>query len=95
MCKNEEPITDEEYFDLQTSIILTAHMVGDMPLQKFLDRIARAEAVGPVVDPNLYRAAGERLHKIKTVAAAMRVFQQVIQKELDNDRLKAEKLGHV
>ena len=95
MCKNEEPITDEEYFDLQTSIILTAHMVGDMPLQKFLDRIARAEAVGPVVDPNLYRAAGERLHKIKTVAAAMRVFQQVIQKELDYDRLKAAKLGHV
>ena len=77
------PLNNEEYLDNQTAIILLSQLVSQMPLDAFIDRLNYAATVGPFLDPTLYKAAGERLEKIGRIAQALRTFQHVVRRELE------------
>jgi hypothetical protein len=70
-------MNDHEYFNTQGQIMVLAKLTLDLNMDWFLNRIAAAEAIGPILNPTLYRAAGGNLDKIKRIAEAVRNLQRV------------------
>jgi len=75
---------DAEYLATQSSVMLLAKAVDGLPLAEFVNRINRAETLGPILDPTLYMKAGDGLRAIKRMAEAALDFQKEARK------LKAE-----
>jgi hypothetical protein len=50
-------MTDQEYSDVQRSLLLLASVAAELDLAGYLDRIALVHSVGALLDPTLYRAA--------------------------------------
>lgn len=73
-------MTDEQYLTVQAQLIALSQLVPAMDLTGFVDRINRAEAVGPIVDPTLYRQAKEGLSRIKNIAEAALTFQVALKR---------------
>lgn len=61
-------MTDEEYLLTQRRVVALCNQISKIDLIEFLDRIGRAEAVGPVLNPTLYRVAMPTLSDIKRKA---------------------------
>ena len=59
-----------EYADTQDRLLVACAMMAGLPLKQFLQAINGAEAAGPILDPTLYRAGGDRLLAIRSVAQA-------------------------
>jgi hypothetical protein len=72
----DETLTNEEYQATQELILMLARRVRRLPLDKFLSAISRAEVVGPIVDPTLFRDAAGNLEEIKKMAEGARAFQR-------------------
>lgn len=79
-------MTDEEYSETQTAIIIIAQFVNDLDLVAFLERISLAETLGPIVDPTLYREAAGKLSDVKSLAQALRPFQREVKRQMEKDR---------
>jgi hypothetical protein len=79
-------MTDLEYHGTQQGLLLVAGMVRQWDFAGFLERIGTAHAAGPVIDPTLYRAAGEKLSAIEDLARAAATFK----KASDEFHAKAE-----
>jgi hypothetical protein len=60
---------------------ILAMVVVDMDLEGFLARIETAEATGPVLDPTLYREAGEKLADVQALAEACKVFRDEVRRQ--------------
>jgi hypothetical protein len=73
-------VTNEDYLQTQHTVCLLMGLVESLPLAEFLDAINRAETLGPIVDPTLYRQASGTMHEIKTCAQALREAQQYYRK---------------
>jgi hypothetical protein len=69
-------MTDAEYALVQSQVMSIAEMVeATLPIEKldaFIERIERAETMGPVLDPTLFIRAGKAMAKIKSVAIELR-----------------------
>lgn len=64
-----KPMTDGEYRICQDLLLNLARIALLMPdLELFLQRIGTAQAVGPIVDPTLYRQASGNLEGIQELA---------------------------
>lgn len=65
-------MTDKEYIQYQQKIIQLANEIRQLNgLPDFLGRISKAEALGPILNPTLYRAGMEPMGKIKDMAEAL------------------------
>jgi hypothetical protein len=73
------PLTDAEYAQTQSQLLLFAGLLRGMPLERFLESIQRAETVGPLLDPTLYMRAADALSAIKTIAFTLRDAQRKIE----------------
>lgn len=73
-------LSDEAYLTLQMQLTTLAGLVREMPLSEFIERINKAESVGPILDPTLYRAAAKKLETVKDLAQALTSFQRVARK---------------
>lgn len=73
-------MTNDQYLAVQTQLQVLAGLVADMPLEDFLERIHLAEAVGPMLDPTLYRAAHRNLEAINGLAVALMGFKKTVLK---------------
>lgn len=60
-----------EYEALQAQVLLMAAMLNRLPLAEFVAAIDKAQAVGPMLDPTLYRAAADNLQYVEDVARAL------------------------
>lgn len=71
------PMSDEEYRECQHALMNLAQVALLMPdLGSFLQRIGTALAVGPILDPTLYRRAGGDLERIKELASFAQALQR-------------------
>lgn len=75
---SDRKITPEEYETLQSQLFTIARLVRDMPLTAFLEQLAHADSVGPMLDPTAWRHASKRLDLIKRLAEGLRAFQRSI-----------------
>jgi len=63
-------VTNEEYKATQDLLIAAGRMVDFLDLDEFRARIAHAHAVGPILDPTLYRDGRAGMEAIDELAAA-------------------------
>ena len=69
-------MTNEEYLQAQHTLTMMAEILKGVDLTAFINRINRAEAIGPILDPTLYRDSMERVSALKETAQAARGFQK-------------------
>jgi hypothetical protein len=75
-------MTDAEYALTQRLIVAAGQLVAGLDLEGFLRRIEKAEAVGPILAPSLYRESMENLGEIKRLAEACKTFQNEVKRQL-------------
>ena len=68
----------ETYLLTQSRVLTLADSVLALPLTEFLAAIDRVQALGGILFPTLYRAAGDRLGHIEALARALRIAQTQI-----------------
>jgi hypothetical protein len=73
-------MTKQEYTNTQGQVMLICALIRVLPLAEFLDAISRAETIGPILDPTLYRQAGHKMETIKIHADALRQAQWYLEK---------------
>ena len=78
---------NEEYIQTQNQIVLLGRLILSLDLPSFLDRISRAETIGPLINPTLYRDAMGNLQDLKDLAEALNGTRQRIQKILSQKGL--------
>jgi hypothetical protein len=77
-----EAMTAEEYVQIQQNLVLMAGLVAGLKLDAFIQRIELASAVGPVLAPELFVAAGDTLAAFKKMAVGLREFQRSLPSEM-------------
>ena len=82
----EETISDEEYMEIQYMLTAIAQRVNEMNLKGFLGRLNRADSIGAILHPTLYRDAMPGLEKIKRLANGARSFQLVVREIMEKER---------
>lgn len=70
--KADRTMSSSEWMLTQTQIYLLAGMVARLPLDEFLEKAERADAIGPFVDPTLYIEKHDDLRCVTEVARALR-----------------------
>ena len=83
-------MTEEEYLQTQQQIVLIAGLVSRLPLREFIADAEKADAVGPFVDPTLWREGHAKLGDILDIARSLRNFQDLV---LTKQKLAAEAEG--
>lgn len=68
-------MTDAEYVLTQERLFLVSRMIANMDLDGFLERLNRAEVLGPVLDPTLFIQGATRFDAIKRIARAAKELQ--------------------
>lgn len=76
-------MTDEEYTQTQTQLLLLARFANDLDLDGFLQRISLADSIAPILEPTLWIRGGGKLQQIKRLAQALRPFQKEIREQLE------------
>jgi len=66
---------NKEYLAVQTAIMNIGTQLEGLDLEAFLRQIGRADTMGPILDPTLYRKAQNRLSAIREFAGALRQAQ--------------------
>ncbi len=75
-------LTSEEYISVQMQLVAFATLVKDMKLVDFTDFVNQAETMGPILNPTLYREAGEQLNDVGRLADSLLPFQEEIRRQL-------------
>jgi len=75
-------ISEEDYVQTQHSLTTLASIVTDMKLVAFINQANLAETIGPILDPTLYREAGQQLNDVKALAESLLPFQNEIKRQL-------------
>jgi hypothetical protein len=76
----EEKMTDEEYQKTQDSLLILSRDVSHLDLVEFRRRAARAESVGSILDPTIYRMGHRRLDAIRNLAEAAQTVKNAFEK---------------
>lgn len=69
-------LSKEEYLNTQHRLVIARALLDELPLGDFLADIERADAVGPFLDPTLYREGMGELDKVRRLATAALQFQR-------------------
>lgn len=69
-------MTNEEYKETQYMLVLLARGIANLDLDAFLQRLERADAIGPFINPTLYRDAMGNMEKIRRLAQAANAFRK-------------------
>lgn len=59
---------NDQYITTQFMLLNIAHALTMQDIDAFLERIAKARALAPVLDPTLYRLAEARMSSIESIA---------------------------
>ena len=66
----------QEYELIQQQVLTFAQLVQEIDLIGFIAAINKADAVGPFIDPTLYRQAHKDLAQIKNMAMSLLEFKR-------------------
>ena len=66
---------DEEYKATQNQLLLAAGIISTLDLDGFLKRIREADALGPILDPTLYRKGMCKMQQIADIARAAQAIK--------------------
>jgi len=83
MADENTEIDAEEYELTQSMVMNIARAVRALPLRQVLNAIGRAESVGAILDPTLYRAGAAKMQDFKRLVEALRTFQAEIESQLE------------
>ena len=72
-----------EYAFVQGRLAQIAKLVQDLPLGEFLVAIERADSVGQIIDPTLWKMGHENMYRFRDLARAARLFQVAAREFLD------------
>jgi hypothetical protein len=87
----EPNLTESEYMTIQNQVVIMAQAVKGMDLKGFIAAVDRAETVGPIFNPTLYRKAEKNMGIIKALAQKLLSFQEEAENSLPSrKRPKAE-----
>jgi hypothetical protein len=64
----------------ESQIILIADVVKQLPLEEFIKDGEKADLIGPIVDPTLWRLANENLTQILKLARCLKAFKEAATK---------------
>ena len=73
-----DDLSNEQYALCQAHLLTIGAIVRDMPLEAFLARLERTDAVAAILDPTLARAAGAHLELVKRMATALQNFKATL-----------------
>lgn len=73
-------MTNDEYLRTQGQLALLAGLIQGLDLEAFLAQAARAEELGPFIDPTLWMKGHDRLAMIRELAKAALGFQRAAKK---------------
>jgi hypothetical protein len=76
-------MNNEEYLEIQKQVVLMANLVKDMLLKEFIELADKADAIGPILDPTLWRDGHESLDIIRHLARGLMKFQDEAVKLLE------------
>lgn len=76
LIPTSEPMTDDAYIDTQNTLALLADLAAPLDLEGFLRRAHRADTLGAILDPTLYREAAPPLAAVIRLAEAGLAFQR-------------------
>ena len=88
-------MTNEEYTVTQHQLMVMAKIINQMDLTKFLERIETTHAVGPILDPTLYRKGVGKMTLVQRVAEAALKFQKVTKEVLSEFKRLEEKKSEI
>ncbi len=83
----------EEYTATQQQLTLLGQLINDLDLVGFIDGASKAETLGPILDPTLYKKSIDKLEKVKALAQAARTFQKEVHKQLAEERERKNESG--
>lgn len=55
-------------------------VIAMLPLEDWLERMSRADTLGPILDPTLWMKAHEKMDKIRTIIEAALVLKKAVLK---------------
>ncbi len=65
----------KQYLETQMALITLGKRLEQLDLEDFLSAISKAESVGPILDPTLYRRAQDNLNAIRELAKSFLAAQ--------------------
>ncbi len=71
----KETMTNEEYLEVQTKLTLFAAMIIEVDVEGLLERVERADAIVPLIDPTLWMKGHDKLDAIKDLARGALKFK--------------------
>lgn len=71
----------EEFEVISQQLLMFGNLVKDMELDKYIQAIDRADAVGPIMDPTLWRKAHEKTAILKQMAEGLNKFKSSLPTE--------------
>ena len=72
-------MNEAEYRAELQSIVTMAALIPRLKIWEVLQAMERAETVGPIADPTLFREASPKLQRQKEIVAAALEFQRAIE----------------
>lgn len=76
------------YLSVQANLIGFASIISEMPLEDVIAAIDQSDAVGPVLDPTLYREGSEQMQKYKEVVEAFKRVKDVWKRQVAETKKK-------
>lgn len=73
---------DGQYEAAQRTLMILAAVVQELDLDGFLERIAGAETLGPVLNPSLFMLAEGKMGDVRRLAEACKVFQDEVRRQV-------------
>ena len=78
-------MSNAEYIATQQQLLLMASLIKELNLDGFLARIKTAYALGPILDPTLYKKSAENVETVHRIAVAARNFQMEVKKVTEEE----------
>jgi hypothetical protein len=76
-------MSNDEYLQTQSQVMLLGALVRELPLEQFLERARRASNVGALFAPSHYIAGEEKLELVIKLAEKLRAFQAALPSEAE------------
>lgn len=76
-------MSDEEYTQIQQTLVIAAQLLLPLDLDRFLQAINHAETVAPILDPTLWIRGSRKLEQVKELAEAARKMQAIAQRHFE------------
>lgn len=76
-------MTNEEYIAVQQQLVLLAQLVAEINVEGMLERLERADAIGPLFHPSEWMKAKPQLDEVRKLAEAAMVFRREALRQME------------